>query len=125
MADQNKIIDFTFLEKFTNGDTEKLKSFVKLYIRTAPKLFDELLNFAIQKKWEDVSSKAHNLKSQVQYMGICGLDKSLIEIESMAKGDQDKTELIDIVFDAVKKNNMALAELEDFLTSNIVTSKTV
>jgi hypothetical protein len=124
MTDQNKMIDLTFLEKFSKGNSEKIISFVKLYNRTAPKLFEELLNYAIQKKWEDVSIKAHSLKSQVKYMGIDGLDTLLAEIEFKAKEDQDRSELTELVFSAVKKNDIAMAELEDYLVSNL-SSKTV
>jgi len=118
MKPQTKIIDFTFLEGFTKGNTDKMIYFINMYLKTAPNLFKDLLNFSIEKKWDEVSSKAHNLKPQVQYLGVAGLKDLLTEIEKIAKHEDDKDSLTELVFKAVKLNNQGISELENFVTSH-------
>ncbi|MCD4683537.1 MAG: hypothetical protein K8R86_09670 [Bacteroidales bacterium] len=118
MEPQTKIIDFTFLEGFTKGNTDKMVYFINMYLKTAPSLFNELLNFSIEKSWEEVCSKAHYLKPQVQYIGVVGLKDILAEIEQIAKEGKDKSSLNELAFEAVKLNNQGIAELENFITSN-------
>lgn len=118
MGTEMKVIDFTFLQDFTKGNTEKMASFIKIYLKTAPKLFKELQNHTIEKNWEEVYLKAHNLKPQVQYVGITGLKELLIEIEKISKNGSEKSELKELVLRAVKLNEQGSTELNDFIISN-------
>lgn len=118
METQTKVIDLTFLEGFTKGNTDKMIYFINMYLKTAPKLFSELMNFSIEKNWEEVYSKAHNLKPQVQYIGVVGLKDILAEIEQIAKKEEDKSLLNELAFRAVNLNNHGIAELEDFITTS-------
>jgi len=118
MESQTKVIDLTFLDDFTKGITDKMVYFINMYLKTAPNLFNELLNFSIEKNWEGVYSKAHTLKPQVQYVGIVGLKDLLVNIEQIAKEGGDKDSLTELVFEAVKLNNEGISELENFITTN-------
>ena len=116
MKPQTKVIDLSFLESFTKGNAEKVIFYIKMYLDTAPKLFDELMRKALEKKWEEVYLKAHNLKSQVQYVGVVGMKEMLEEVEIIAK-EEDKSTLTELVFTAIKLNNQAIAELTSYVTS--------
>jgi hypothetical protein len=118
MKPQTKTVDLSFLESFAKGNTEKIIFYLKMYLDTAPKLFDQLLNHALGKKWEDVYLKAHNLKAQVQYVGVIGMKELLEEIELISKEKEDKSSLAELVFAAVKLNNHAISELSSYINSH-------
>ncbi len=120
MKPQTGIVDLSFLESFTKGNTEKVIFYIQMYLDTAPKLFDELLNHALEKKWEEVYLKAHNLKAQVQYVGVVGLKEMLEEVEHIAKESIDKSSLAELAFNSVKLNNLAITELTSFVASNSI-----
>lgn len=118
MEPQTKVVDLSFLEGFTKGNTEKMVFYIKMYLDTASKLFDELLNHALENNWEEVYLKAHNLKAQVQYVGVTGMKEMLEEVELIAKQKEDKSSLSELVFNAVKLNNHATTELKNYIASH-------
>lgn len=120
MKPQTGIVDLSFLESFTKGNTEKVIFYIQMYLDTAPKLFDELLNHALEKKWEELYLKAHNLKAQVQYVGVVGLKEMLEEVEHIAKESIDKSSLTELAFNSVKLNDLAITELTSFVASKSI-----
>lgn len=120
MKPKTGIVDLSFLESFTKGNTEKVIFYIQMYLDTAPKLFDELLNHALEKKWEELYLKAHNLKAQVQYVGVVGLKEMLEEVEHIAKESIDKSSLTELAFNSVKLNDLAITELTSFVASKSI-----
>lgn len=75
------MVDLSFLEKFTKGDTKKMKRYINIYLSIAPETFKQMEQHVLDKDWEQLRIKAHSLKPQSDYMGIPSLKSVLIEIE--------------------------------------------
>jgi HPt (histidine-containing phosphotransfer) domain-containing protein len=79
------MIDLSFLEKFTNGNTSKMKRYITMYLSTAPETFERMSENIAHKNWSDLAVNAHSIKPQTDYMGIDSLKNILIEIENCVK----------------------------------------
>jgi len=76
------MIDLSFLEKFTKGDTRKMKRYINMYLNIAPKTFNTMKENIKSQDWEQLRIQAHSLKPQADYMDIAKLKKVLGEIEN-------------------------------------------
>ena len=79
------MIDLSFLEKFTKGDSNKMKRYISLYLDVAPKTFAEMQQNLDAKDWEQLRINAHSLKPQADFMGISSLKNALVQIEDAVK----------------------------------------
>ncbi|RSK38667.1 Hpt domain-containing protein [Mangrovimonas spongiae] len=87
------MVDLSFLEKFTKGNTKKMQRYIKLYLDVAPQTFEQMQQNLKDKDWEQLRINAHSLKPQTDFVGIHELKGILIAIE-----------------EAVKKNNYSVLE---------------
>jgi HPt (histidine-containing phosphotransfer) domain-containing protein len=79
------MIDLSFLEKFTKGNTSKMKRYITMYLSTAPEIFERMNENITQENWSDLAINAHSIKPQTDFMGIESLKNILIEIENGVK----------------------------------------
>ena len=83
-----KMVDLSFLEKFTKGNTHKMKRYISMYLDTAPETFERMQQNISDKSWPELAINAHSLKPQAEFMGIGTLKELLIELENKVKSDQ-------------------------------------
>jgi HPt (histidine-containing phosphotransfer) domain-containing protein len=81
------MVDLSFLEKFTKGDSKKMKRYISLYLDVTPKTFEEMRRNLEDSNWEQLRINAHSLKPQADFMGITTLKHALIEIEESIKSN--------------------------------------
>jgi HPt (histidine-containing phosphotransfer) domain-containing protein len=74
-------MDLSFLEKFTKGDSKKMKRYISLYLDVAPKTIAEMEQNLKVNDWEQLRINAHSLKPQADFMGLADLKEKLIQIE--------------------------------------------
>lgn len=117
---ESNIVDLSFLIKFTKGDNNKIKYFIEMYLRTAPKLFGEMGDSFETMSNDELYSRAHSLKPQCAYVGIIGLKEMLIEIENATKENLDRKSIQELVLKAIDMNNGGMTELSALLESEQV-----
>jgi len=84
------MVDLSFLEKFTKGNTTKMKRYISMYLNTAPETFERMNHNIKDHSWIELAINAHSLKPQAEYMGIYKLKEALIDIEDIVKSNQMK-----------------------------------
>lgn len=82
------MVDLSFLEKMTKGDTKRMKRYISIYLSAAPVTFKRMEQNVIEQDWEQLRINAHSLKPQAEYMGILSLKTILIEIEQSVYNKQ-------------------------------------
>ena len=82
------MVDLSFLEKFTKGNTTKMKRYISMYLDMAPETFERMRVNIDDKSWQELAVNAHSLKPLADYMGIAILKELLIEIENKVNSDQ-------------------------------------
>ena len=84
------MVDFSFLESFTKGNTKKINRYINMYLSMAPQTFADLESNLASGDLESVKVTAHSLKPQAEFMGISGLKELLKQIEEQAgAGESD------------------------------------
>jgi HPt (histidine-containing phosphotransfer) domain-containing protein len=106
------MIDLSFLEKFTNGNTSKMKRYITMYLSTAPETFERMRENIAQENWSDLAVNAHSIKPQSDYMGINSLKNILIEIENCVQNVEyeELKHLYQKAYDVHKKSKIILIE---------------
>lgn len=120
MESGSNIVDLSFLTKFTKGDSNKIKYFIEMYLRTAPKLFGEMDDAFNSMSNEELYSRAHSLKPQCAYVGIVGLKEILIEIEEATRNNLDRDSMQKLVKRAIELNKRGMSELNTYLEAEKV-----
>ena len=109
--------DLTFLEKFTKGDTAKMKRYISMYLAAAPETFAKMHKNIADGDWEQLRINAHSLKPQADYMGIPSLKAVLLDIENnAASGDKDK--LTTLYENAHSIHSKSEGILQDFVNTH-------
>lgn len=114
-----KVVDLTFLKKFTGGKPEKMAKYIKIFLKNAPNQVVSIQEHLATKDWERLRATAHALKSQLNYMGVFPVKKTIITIEQNAKEQVNLTELPDLVTKLDKVCQKAFKELKENLDSLI------
>jgi len=109
---KEKAFDLSTIIGITGGKTDRIISYIDLYIELASKEVTELLLSAKEENWDGVERTAHKMKAGAAYMGISEIKglTSAIEEQAAAEG-RDKESLkaqIELVEDIFK---VARAEL--------------
>lgn len=65
-----RVTDKNFLVKLTNGNPEKMKKYINMFLENAPKLLDSIDKGMASKDYVAVKIAAHSLKPQLSYMGV-------------------------------------------------------
>ncbi|MEH6765709.1 MAG: Hpt domain-containing protein [Aequorivita antarctica] len=104
------MIDLSFLEQFTKGDTIKMKRYIGMYLSTAPEIFERMNENITHENWSDLAINAHSIKPQTDFMGIKSLKNILIEIENGVKnGDYENLKVLyEKAYDIHKKSEVFL-----------------
>ena len=115
MEQINKLVNLSFLRKFTNNDEEKLKHYIRVYLSTAEKMFGDLDKNRDSISMEELYTRVHSLKPQTTYAGILGLPEILIEIETSIKNKAERAEIIERLDRAIHLNQRGMEELQTYL----------
>jgi len=107
--------DLSFLRKFTEGDKEKMKFYIGLYLKTAPRLFEGLKIAMDLRNYDELYIKAHSLKPQTAYVGLTGLNETLANVENAARNHLDWSIIHELLEKADDFNNRGTTELESII----------
>ncbi len=95
------MVDLTFLEKFSKGDTSKMKRYIGMYLSETPLILQKMKEFLAKEDWSNLAIHAHSLKPQTEFMGIHSLKEVIMAIESGARSES--TENLNLLFDEALK----------------------
>ncbi len=90
---QERVTDLTYLKQFSGGDSERIKKYVNIYLKTAPSEVLKMANAIEVGDYHSIYRAAHGLKPQVMYMGIKSMEEMIRKIENNAKNNENLNEL--------------------------------
>ena len=77
--------DLSFLEKFTKGDSSRMRRYINMYLQDSPNVFERMRLNIQEQKWKDLAINAHSIKPQCELMGSLELKNLLHYIEVEVK----------------------------------------
>ena len=80
----DKVTDMQFLKQLTNGNEEKMKKYINMFLDNAPKLLENIDKALVIKDYPTIKIAAHSLKPQLSYMGVKEEVSKIFMIEQSA-----------------------------------------
>ena len=117
----DRLVNLSFLEKFTGGNQSKIKRYISMYLATAPDILERMKQNLDAENWSDLAINTHSLTPQTDFMGIVTLKNKLIEIENNLKINNYErlTDLVVSAYEIHQKSALILAQiLKDLSTSD-------
>ncbi|MBL4656761.1 MAG: Hpt domain-containing protein [Flavobacteriales bacterium] len=91
---ENKAYDLGTIEKITGGKTDRIISYIDLYIDLASVEISGLIKFVEEENWEELERTAHKMIAGSGYMGITKLKDLASDIEAKAAMDNPNKEML-------------------------------
>ncbi|MBK7109984.1 MAG: Hpt domain-containing protein [Bacteroidetes bacterium] len=108
-----QVINLSFLESFTRGDTTKMKKYIAMFISGAPDAIQQMRMLHNDSNWNQLRTVAHSLKPQLSYMGIDSVKETVLRIEEYA-AEQKKPEVIAMMIEELDRTcKIAVEQLQN------------
>ena len=109
---EERLYDLSLLEEMAQGDTAFMKEIAETFVSTVPPVVEAMVAHCKIQDWKQMSSEAHNLKSNIDTLQIQSIREDIRIIELNGKQGID----LDITPDIV-------ARVEDILLKAIAQLK--
>ena len=115
MNTQTNPVDLRFLRDFAKGDTQKIRKYIGIYLKTAPEVVNQLNEMMNSEDLDGIKRAAHSLKSQSKYMGADDLSAIMQEIELKSSESANLDDISDLVDQANSVNLLVNESLNEIL----------
>lgn len=113
MDDKFKLIDLTYLNEISDGNTELIVELLDLFFVQIPEYQDSLNDLYHKKDWYNLGRIAHKAKSAILMVGMKELAIELKKLEENAKEEKNIHEYKEIIVKFVSDSNTAIKELHE------------
>lgn len=117
MDTTRNLTNLDFLEGFTNGENEKKKRYIEMYLKSTPATIRDFQNELNESNFENLRLKVHSIKPQAKYFGIVSLENILVEIESIISNKGDFSKLQPLITRATQISEKVEAELNSIIST--------
>ena len=112
-----KTIDLTFLNTFTDGNSDKMKKYISMFLNYCPGQLLEMNAQLESGNYDGLRGTAHALKPQITYMGIQGGEELIKKIENLAGTKTSVENLPEMLSNFQKICEQAMVELKEEIAS--------
>lgn len=117
----NEQINISYLEMIADGDLEFIIHMLDLIYVSLPKDVNDILNFEIQKDYNQVGSTAHRLNNSVLMLSETEVSELVTKIEFIGKSGEGIEQLNSLVQNLSKESEIILSKIEN--TKRVLVSK--
>jgi HPt (histidine-containing phosphotransfer) domain-containing protein len=113
----DSITDLTFLKSFTQGNPDKMKKYIGIFLQMCPGELQKMSDHLAAGNYDALRATAHSLKPQITYMGINGGKDLIQNIENRAAEKTEIEKLPEMLAQFQTLCNHAITELTAFVNS--------
>ena len=107
-----KYTDISYLKQVSGGDTDIMRKAIGKYLETTPEVIRQLDHELNTQDFDQLAKTAHKLKSSVGLMGMTDLQKTVQNIELVAKS-RERLDVLPVLVSRTKKMlSQSLTELQ-------------
>jgi len=112
MPENIMVTDHDFLRKFCNGDEERIKKYIRIYLKSVPAFIDKMTVAAEEKNMNDIKSGIHAFKPSWMAMGMRRTGDLATKIESQCEAKSDKVyDYLKLLLEDIDKSVMELGKV--------------
>jgi signal transduction histidine kinase/CheY-like chemotaxis protein/HPt (histidine-containing phosphotransfer) domain-containing protein len=113
LQENRSVTDLSYLEDFCNGDQERMRKYITIFLNSTPILFEKL-NLAVSTdNYKAISTLLHNHKTNLVMMGMKDASELILEVELACRTDSPDHKIIishiEEINDQLKKATFELA----------------
>jgi len=101
----------TFLEDFTEGDTDRMKKYVGMYLDSANKNIPDLQDKLASESWDELKVLVHSMKPHFDFMGMSDTRALAENIELVLMEKKDLDGIPAKIEELIKAINKSIEEL--------------
>jgi HPt (histidine-containing phosphotransfer) domain-containing protein len=111
MDTNERITSMDFLRDFTEGDEERIKKYVGMYLNSAQGNIPQLKELLQAEKWDELKVLVHSMKPHFDFMGMKGTRASAENIEAILVEKKDLNTIPDKMNELIGQIERSIAEL--------------
>jgi len=93
----HKITDLTFLRNFCDGDRDRMKKYIDIYLKLTPGNLEKINKAGTEKDYASLSQTVHGMKPRLDFMGMKEAKAVAQKIELYATGQNNLELLPDLI----------------------------
>jgi signal transduction histidine kinase/DNA-binding response OmpR family regulator/HPt (histidine-containing phosphotransfer) domain-containing protein len=108
-------INLEYLTKLYQGDTDKIKKILVMYLESIPNDLESLKTAEAKTDWKTMEVKAHSLKPKLNYIGLLMASEYAKQVERFAKNNEQFAIIKENIHKINDEWNLASQEITAFL----------
>lgn len=114
-ANNQSVTDLSYLQEVVLGDEEIVIETIKIFLENTPNVLKNMKEHFANQEWDKLYKLAHQIKPNLEYMGMKQAREIIIEIEEQAKSGKPS----DNLGDKIKEFNSICSQALDELSAKI------
>jgi len=107
-----QVTSMDFLREFTEGDEERMKKYVNMYVESAEKNIPQIQELLDSKKWDELKVQVHSMKPHFDFMGMKDTRALAENIEAILMEKKDLPLIPSKMNELFSKINKSISELK-------------
>lgn len=102
-ADNQSVTDLSYLREVVMGDEEIVIETIQIFLENTPNVLKNMKEHFANQEWDKLYRQAHQIKPNLEYMGLKQAREIILEIEEQAKSGKPSDNLEDKIkeFDSI------------------------
>ena len=108
---RGKITDMTYLNKFCEGNQEKMKKYIAMFTSTAPGLIERINKAVEVNDLEEIANQVHGFKTKWIMMGMTDTKDIAMNLERLCREEPESDLIEETRRELIKRVEIAISEL--------------
>ncbi|MFN6945207.1 MAG: response regulator, partial [Cytophagaceae bacterium] len=109
---QQKVTDLNYLKDASGGNNKFIREMVEVFLKQTPDALESAKKHLDDNQWDPFRKAVHKTKPTIAMMGIYSLTEDIRTIEAMAKKEDDKPKIEELLLKVKKTCESAYVELK-------------
>ena len=110
------VTDLTYLNNFCEGDKERMKKYIQMFLSSAPSLIEKINTAKAKNDFEEIANQIHGFKTKWIMMGMNETKDTAILLEQLCREKSDEkliSEKMSNLIDDIEKAQIELSEFRE------------
>lgn len=110
-SQSEKITNLDFLNGFCKGDSERIKKYISIYLKSTPANLEKINTAKLNEDFEALKLTVHSMKPHLNFMGMTKAAECVGKIETLASANIASPELDELLASLIHDCQHSVEEL--------------
>jgi HPt (histidine-containing phosphotransfer) domain-containing protein len=107
----SRVTDLSYLDKFCEGDKNRVKKYISMFTSTAPGLIEKINTALVINDLDEIANQVHGFKTKWIMMGMAETKDLAIRLEHLCREGSEVETIREIIVILIINIEMAITEL--------------